>query len=270
MKPNLNLFSRPLFLLCLLLLITNDFYFKYAFPGLITGKLSDFAGLFIFPYFFSVFMEKQAKFIYISTALFFVYWKLEISQPFIDGINSIFHSSFYRTVDVTDLIVLLILPLSYKYLRKDEVHTLKVNHLTQMAIILISAFSFVATTLPKETPVESTLKSGKAYMVPVTTRKLKKEHTEFRDANTVYDYFSIPEYNATIYIKFEIKEYDRENTIIILKEILRIEIGGVVQQNEKTEKPNLPSGLTIKDFENYYKKHLTKKYGSARTLKSGL
>lgn|SRR5690606_1228871 len=40
---------HPLCLVALLLLIANDRWFKAAYPGLISGKLSDLAGMFFFP-----------------------------------------------------------------------------------------------------------------------------------------------------------------------------------------------------------------------------
>jgi hypothetical protein len=42
---------HPLVLLSLVLTLLNDQYLKYQYPGFLTGKLSDFAGLFYFPFF---------------------------------------------------------------------------------------------------------------------------------------------------------------------------------------------------------------------------
>ncbi len=42
-------FARPLVICALALLIVNDHLLKAAYPGLVTGKLSDFAGLVFFP-----------------------------------------------------------------------------------------------------------------------------------------------------------------------------------------------------------------------------
>lgn len=42
---------HPLVLFSLCLTLFNDQYLKYHYAGLITGKLSDFAGLFYFPFF---------------------------------------------------------------------------------------------------------------------------------------------------------------------------------------------------------------------------
>jgi len=42
-------FARPLAIFALALLIVNDHLLKAAYPGFVTGKLSDFAGLMFFP-----------------------------------------------------------------------------------------------------------------------------------------------------------------------------------------------------------------------------
>lgn len=49
-KP-IDFFIHPLPLLAVVLTAVNDHYLKYQFPGMITGKLSDFTGLFYFPLF---------------------------------------------------------------------------------------------------------------------------------------------------------------------------------------------------------------------------
>ena len=51
----------PLFLVGLGILLLNDFYLKYAFSNAFTGKLSDVAGLFIFPFFFLCPMASEIK-----------------------------------------------------------------------------------------------------------------------------------------------------------------------------------------------------------------
>ncbi len=112
MRKHLNLFVSLPFLLGLSLLLFNDFYLKAQFHNAVTGKLSDFAGLFIFPLFFVALCPRLSRFIYIATALFFVFWKSALSQPLIDAWNAIAFFLLWRVVDYTDLSALLALPLS--------------------------------------------------------------------------------------------------------------------------------------------------------------
>ena len=149
------------------------------YPGILTGKLSDFAGLFIFPYFFSVFFEKQSKYIYIATGLFFMYWKLEMAQPFIDWLSSVTHLGVYRTVDVTDLIALLILPFSYWYFKKEKecACTGKGNLAINISCYFASAVFLLLPPLYRLKILSVHLKSGQTFIVPLSEQKqLKQEY----------------------------------------------------------------------------------------------
>jgi hypothetical protein len=265
MKANLNLFSRPLFLLCLLLLLVNDFYCKYAFPGILTGKLSDFAGLFIFPYFFSVFFEKQSKYIYIATGLFFMYWKLEMAQPFIDWLSSVAPLGVYRTIDATDLIALLILPLSYQYFKKEVLLPANRNKVFTLFIISISSFSFVATTLQKEMR-ELNLTSGKGFIIPISEHQYLNQFKEPNKLPIGYDQFYIEDFDTHVYIETEVKEYDKKNTLIVLKAInYTTTTGGLFSAPDQEDSKGMQE-LTLGDFEKYYEAYLREEFGSVKII----
>src|SRR3990170_5839611 len=50
MRPSLSALGHPLTLACIGLLLVNDHFLKRLYPSTLTGKLSDFAGLFFFPF----------------------------------------------------------------------------------------------------------------------------------------------------------------------------------------------------------------------------
>lgn len=104
MYERLKILVSPLFLFFLVVLIVNDFFLKSAFHNMITGKLSDFSGLFIFPIFWSAIFPKQKLWIFISTAVLFAFWKSEYSSLIIQLVKPYF--SIGRTVDLSDLIAL--------------------------------------------------------------------------------------------------------------------------------------------------------------------
>ncbi len=83
MYERLRILASPLFILFLVLLLVNDFYLKGAFHNALTGKLSDFSGLFIFPIFWSAIFPKRKALIFIATALLFAFWKSEYSTGLI-------------------------------------------------------------------------------------------------------------------------------------------------------------------------------------------
>ena len=134
------------FIVALLILVLNDFYFKKEFPGMITGKISDFAGLFAFPYFLSALFPGNKKSIYISTVVAFVLWKLPYADTFISLWNECMPYSIGRVVDYSDYLALIILPLSFYYQpTSDLVENTNLKKVFLTGTIIFSIFSFLAT-----------------------------------------------------------------------------------------------------------------------------
>lgn len=138
---------RPLlsipFVLCLLLLLWNDFYLKATFHNFLTGKLSDFCGLFVFSIFWTVLFPGRKLFVFFSTALFFIYWKSPYSESFINAFSGHLFP-IQRVVDITDLFALAVLPVAWYMVELP----LKRMNLNPWLIGLLSLFSFCATTMP--------------------------------------------------------------------------------------------------------------------------
>ncbi|MFY0598137.1 MAG: hypothetical protein JXR03_00600 [Cyclobacteriaceae bacterium] len=100
-----DILLTPLFLLGLAILLLNDFVLKYEYSNVLTGKLSDFAGLFIFPIFFSAIFPRYTKVIYGLAILIFGYWNSTMAQGLIGFFNNAgIHIG--RTVDPTDFFAL--------------------------------------------------------------------------------------------------------------------------------------------------------------------
>jgi hypothetical protein len=144
MKDRLRSIVNIPFLICLALLLLNDFYLKAVNHNAITGKLSDFCGLFVFVSFWSAFLPKRKLTIYFSTALIFVFWKSPYSEAFIDFFSRTFYP-INRTVDITDLIALVMLPIGFFY-NPCSTTKLKVNPIPLAALTL---FAFCATSVPE-------------------------------------------------------------------------------------------------------------------------
>jgi hypothetical protein len=142
-KNSLSILSSPAFLVGLGLLLLNDFFLKSTFHNWFTGKLSDFAGLFIFPLFFTAFFPQRKRLIYAVTAIGFVFWKSEFSQPLITFWNTQPYYQIDRIVDYSDLIALLILPLSFLYLR--QLRSREVKPLLVCTASIFAVFAFAAT-----------------------------------------------------------------------------------------------------------------------------
>jgi hypothetical protein len=143
MYKNLSIFWSKGFIIGLLLLIVNDHYLKETYHNWFTGKLSDFAGLFIFPLFFVAWNGRFSRHIYWLTAILFIIWKSPLVDPLIEAFNQLEMLPISRVKDWTDLIALSILPISYLYQR--SIQSNKVIW-TPMPIILLASFSFIATS----------------------------------------------------------------------------------------------------------------------------
>jgi hypothetical protein len=233
-KLNLNLFRTNYFILSLVILLLNDFYLKYQFSNFITGKLSDFACLFIFPYFISVFFSKRTKEIYTFTFLFFIFWKLEISEQFIKFISQITDFAFYRTVDLTDLIALSIIPISYHYFHKknEEQKENKNNNFALNSLIgVITLYSFLADTNPRQ-DLKVKFKSEKEFKLQLNNKQVLKrilrfEPRNFSDTTCVLNIsFDVPKYSANALARVRIIKIDTDNTVIKIDSIKEVSVEG--------------------------------------------
>ncbi|TDO20868.1 hypothetical protein [Pedobacter duraquae] len=140
-----NLLS-PLFIVCLVLLIVNDFFLKAAFHNTLTGKLSDICGLFVFPIFWSVVFPKQKLSVFILTGVMFVFWKSEYASGLIEVLNMF---NIQRTIDPTDMIALPVLLLAWFHIN-NRPQVLPGNsvlaRLASLFIGVVTIFSFCATS----------------------------------------------------------------------------------------------------------------------------
>jgi len=144
MKRNLDVLVSPAFLLGLFLLLLNDYFLKAVFHNWFTGKLSDFAGLFIFPLFWTALFPRYKKSIYYITAVLFLYWKSDYSELFIGAWNDLAILPLHRTVDATDYLALLILPFSYfSFGFKPQRSTYR---FAPYFLAAVSVFAFTATS----------------------------------------------------------------------------------------------------------------------------
>jgi hypothetical protein len=144
----LDALTSPGFIIALSLLLLNDFALKALFHNWLTGKVSDFAGLFIFPLFWSTLFPRFRRAIYFLTAISFLFWKSAYSQFLIDAWNGLAILPVGRTVDATDLLALTVLPLSFTYYeyRAQE----NTRGLAPYFIAGLSLFAFTATSFRTE------------------------------------------------------------------------------------------------------------------------
>ena len=150
---SLSTLTSPGFLTALFVLLLNDFFLKSYLHNALTGKLSDFAGLFVFPLFWAVFLPRFRSWIYLGTGVVFILWKSPAADLLIDGWNRFGSISVARTIDYTDLWALAILPISYVYGLRTPVGY--PSRAFPALIGFISLFAFVATSFSHKTPYDN-------------------------------------------------------------------------------------------------------------------
>jgi len=219
----LHLLVSPGFLGCLFVLLLNDFVLKQQIHNGLTGKLSDFAGLFVFPLFLTALFPKLRSYVYFLVAFTFIFWKSSYSQPVIDSWNNLSFFAIGRTVDSGDLFALLVLPFSYTYSRISS------RALRSRAVIyfvaIISVFAFTATSYRKET-----VAYNNEYQFPITKtdliqrmRQLPARKVDLHYAES--DAFEITFDNCAQRATVILMEKDGQS-VIVLKEIVNQCPGG--------------------------------------------
>lgn len=149
MKSKLTILTSYWFLIGLFLLLLNDFILKDLYGNWFTGKLSDFAGIFIFFLFWTAIFPKFEKTIFVLIGIFFVFWKSSYSQFLIDDWNALNLMRISRVVDYTDLLALLILPLAFR-VRRQEVPVKRLRF-SPVLPLAVASFAFIATSKEPQT-----------------------------------------------------------------------------------------------------------------------
>ena len=177
---NKNLLLNWVFLPCLLLLALNDHFLKGCYPGWLTGKLSDFAGLLIFPLFLAYLFPGQSRVMPWLTGLFFIFWKSPLLTPWIDSYNTVAPIGITRTVDHSDLLALAVLPLSYYLIGHIDRCRISGNicpRLKSQYLILPCSLVFMSTSPPlsyklAHNPPEGDIYIGEYYTVKLTPEQV--------------------------------------------------------------------------------------------------
>ncbi len=256
-----NRIYRSLFITSIIVLLINDMYLKYEYHNYITGKLSDFAGIFAFPYFFSSFLPKKSKSIYIFSGILFIFWKSEYSQIIIDfaNLNGI---GVHRTVDYSDLIALLILPFSYNYWISEFKLLIEPQIILKILTIGTCCFSFIATTLPrfyKDIRIKSDFETQKRIGF-----KQAKEKMSFYESSQKERYIYhilIPNRKMSIQTKIIIQEKNSGILNIKLDSILSYTVRGngfLIWSGINEDDVNYGNSLTKKEIESLFETQLNK------------
>lgn len=184
--------GHPVTLACVALLLLNDHVLKSLVPSVLTGKLSDFAGLFFFPYLVVVIgaagalaagrlarrrlPERQARRLppataaYLGTALLFSLIKLHppAAAGVSDVLSALFGDPIYVAPDPSDVIALLALLPSFWLWRSVERSERRRPGKRSILALGIAALAAIATSPCMEPPTITHLVGGDKGVYAVT------------------------------------------------------------------------------------------------------
>ncbi len=262
-----DILSRPLFILALGLLLLNDFYLKYEHSSFLTGKLSDLAGLFLFPFFLSSLRIKWTNTIYLGTAILFMFWKSEFSQEIINWFQTV-GIGINRVVDYSDLLALGILPFSLIYFRKQLKTEHRISMYLTVPLSVVSLFAIWATTLPRE-QVELNINVNEVYEINMSKTEffnsIQAGHgysdtigKNLEDSLFYLDFDIVEGYRADVTALSTIISIDSISTSIRLDLILHGYITGSLFSGVDNDDIEHFKSLSTKDFKALFEANLIK------------
>jgi BNR/Asp-box repeat. len=164
---------HPASLVAIAVLLLNDHFLKYAAPSWLTGKLSDFAGLFIAPYVCLAvvlallsFTRPRLSATQIAFATYFaigvLFTTLKVSTEatdfFVSVLAALTGQRISLVVDPSDLIALIALPASYLLLGREgrrAHHTARRRPLFRALVLCAATVAMAATSGPPPPSVTS-------------------------------------------------------------------------------------------------------------------
>ena len=162
--------TSPAFVVAISLLLLNDWLLKPMFGGWLTGKLSDVAGLFAFPLFFTALLPRERNVHYALTAVGFVLWKSPAASAPLAFWNSLGMLPIARVVDYTDWLALLALVPSYRVARqpvlRQPIGAARLGR--RLAAIGIGVLAFLAFTATSVAPPHYPIDDPNEYVIPVS------------------------------------------------------------------------------------------------------
>lgn len=137
------------FLICLVSLIANDWWLKAAYPGGLTGKLSDFAGIAVVSLMIFSAMPQRKWLLCLLISVAFLWWKSPLSDSMIHLANSLSILRIGRVVDYSDLWALLVVP-ACAYVSEEQprfrIASKYIRKMLTVPVALVTLFAVMGTS----------------------------------------------------------------------------------------------------------------------------
>ncbi len=168
LSTSLRCLKHPVTVASVVVLLLNDHLFKAAFPSWVTGKLSDFAGLFFFPFLLAALLamflkERRARYAgvlaFVVTAIWFALIKLspDANRLMESGLSWLLGYPTRIVLDPTDLIALVVLWPAWRLWQQQTQQPPLSFRATRFsyAMLGVAALATVATSPPMDRPISS-------------------------------------------------------------------------------------------------------------------
>ncbi len=219
----LDLLLTPGFVAALTLLAVNDAYLKHAFHNWLTGKLSDFAGLFAFAVFLCALLPRRRHVSVVVTGAAFLVWKSALASPLLLWWNDLGVLPLSRVVDPTDLVALCVLPIAF-------LHAGRARGAMSMArlepvIVAASVVVFVATSARDESPL-----NGMTWVLPIVLDSARASLARLDDSSGAFFVYIGPRRPVdTLYVTtrhaettIELRAGRRDQTVLTILKVSSI------------------------------------------------
>jgi hypothetical protein len=166
------------FVASVITLILNDAWLKGAYPGVLSGKLSDFAGVAIVTWLLLAVWPRRPWRVYAAVFIGFAWWKSPLSQPVIDAANLLLPVAIGRVVDYSDLLACLVMPLCARIALRPSAFAIPGHTLRRLLIAPVAGLTVFGLMATSQLPV---IPQDYRFHKPVSTGDLDRQAV----ANTV-------------------------------------------------------------------------------------
>jgi hypothetical protein len=147
------LLTSPPFTMAVALLLLNDWVLKAAIGNGLTGKLSDFAGLFAFSLFWTAILPRHRDVVFLLTAAGFTVWKSPLSDAPLAAWNALGVWPLARVIDYTDWAAVTALLPAYWMARRCAARMAipappLPRRVAAVGVAALSLIAFTATSVP--------------------------------------------------------------------------------------------------------------------------
>lgn len=141
-----HIVMSPWFLCALGVLLLNDHLLKVIYGNWLTGKLSDFAGLYMVGLLLFAWKPRAKHITSWLLAVFFLAWKSPLADLPIALFNTFMPYSIVRTIDYTDLLACIMIPVAARHKMLDQAKSINLSNLIKPVVMGLTVFAIMATS----------------------------------------------------------------------------------------------------------------------------